>query len=221
MSTKPIFIIVISAIFLQLFGHYFATKLFVYDNFLALWPVLRVGFPALLLLFLAIPFRVLNFKFPVFDRLSFYVVLLSALGLALLAVYLGNFADDYLAYYRKGASIEYLRQSQRFEQFIIFTCSTLIAWEIFHRGFLLGTLKHCLMINMQVNEKSANAIAILFVAVFEALFHIKKPMYESMPLALASLVLSWLTLRTGSLWPALIIHLAIEVIFGYSAFVGW
>ena len=220
-STKPIFILVVSAILLQLFGHYFAGKLLVFDSFLALWPIVRIVLPAFLLLLLAIPLRVLSLSLPRFDRQSFYVVLACTIGLALLAIYLGNFADDYLNYYRKGVPIEYLRQTQRFERFMLFTCSTLIAWEIFHRGFLLGALNYCLQHHMQIHEKSAHVIAMLFIAVFEALFHIKKPMLESMPLVFASMVLTWLTLKTGSLWPALIIHLAIEIIFGYSAYVGW
>ncbi len=217
----PLISIIICALLFQLIGHYFATKFFVYDSFLALWPFLRIVLPVVLLLLVAIPLRVFNMGVPTFDKKSGIVVALSCLGLCFLAIYLGNFADDYLSYYRKGASIELLRKLGRFERFMMFTASTLIAWEIFHRGFLLGSLRYCFTKHLQIQQRSSDIIAMLFVASFEALFHIKKPMHESIPLIFASLILSWLTIRTKSLWPALIIHLAIEVIFGYSAFIGW
>lgn len=217
----PLVSIIICALLFQLFGHYFATKFFVYEKFLALWPFLRIVLPIILLLLLAIPLRVFNISFPVFDKKSGIVVGLSCVGLVFLAIYLGNFADEYLSYYRRGASLELLRKVGRFEKFMMFTASTLIAWEIFHRGFLLGSLRYCFENHLNIHQRSSDIIAMLFVASFEALFHIKKPMHESIPLIFASIVLSWLTIRTKSLWPALIIHLAIEVIFGYSAFVGW
>lgn len=218
---KPLITIIICALLLQLFGHYFATKFFVYEGFQSLWPVLRIVLPIFLLLILAIPLRVFNISLPVFDKQSAIVVGFSCIGLCLLAVYLGNFADDYLSYYRRGASLELLRKLGRFERFMMFTASTLIAWEIFHRGFLLGSLRYCFENHLKIQTRSSDIIAMLFVASFEALFHIKKPMHESIPLIFASIILSWLTIRTKSLWPALIIHFAIEVIFGYSAFIGW
>lgn len=218
---KPLISIIICALLFQLIGHYFARKYFVYDHFQSLWPFLRIVLPVLLLLVLAIPLKVFNVSLPTFDKQSLLVVGFSCVGLVLLAVYLGNFADEYLSYYRRGASMELLRKTHRFERFMMFTASTLIAWEIFHRGFLLGSLRYCFEKHLMINQRSSDIIAMLFVASFEALFHIKKPMYESMPLIFASLILSWLTIKTNSLWPALIIHFSIEVIFGYSAFIGW
>ena len=220
-NPKPLMVIIITALCLQLLGHYFATKLLFYGGFQALWPILRIILPAIILILLAIPLKVIYFKLPRFDKTSLRVVVFACIGLVLLAFYLANYADDYLAYYRRGASIEFLRETQRFQQFMMFTLSTLIAWEIFHRGFLLGAIRYCLTTHLQLHARSADIIAMLFLAVFEVLFHIKKPMYESFPLIFASLALSWLTIRTGSIWPALVIHLMIEVIFGYSAYIGW
>lgn len=220
-NTKPLMIIILCALCLQLLGHYFATTYLVYDGFLALWPLLRIVLPACLLVLLAIPLSVFSYRLPQFDKASLMLVLFSLVALSLLAFYLANFADDYLSYYRRGASLEALIAAQRFERFMVFTVSTVIAWEVFHRGFLLGSLRFWLTEKMAIPARSADMIAMLYLSAFESLFHIKKPMYESIPLVFVSLALSWLTIRTKSLWPALIIHFSIEVIFGYSAYVGW
>ena len=218
---KALFTLILSALLLQLIGHYFAGKYLVIGSFYTLWPILRVVIPIIILMLLAIPLRTLSFQLPRFDKHSLIVIIIAVFGLCFMAFYLANFADTYLSYYRKGATLEYLHLTQRFERFMVFTVSTVIAWEIFHRGFLLGSLRFVLAQKMAIEQRSADVIAMLFLAVFEALFHIKKPMVESIPLMFASLILSWLTIRTGSLWPALIIHFMIEVIFGYSAYIGW
>lgn len=218
---KALFTLILSALLLQLIGHYFASKYLVIGSFYTLWPILRIVIPVAILIILAIPLRTLSFQLPRFDKQSLAVVFVAVLGLLLMTFYLANFADAYLSYYRKGATLEYLQSTQRFERFMVFTVSTVIAWEIFHRGFLLGALRFLLSQKMAVQQKSADIIAMLFLSTFESLFHIKKPMAESIPLIFASLALSWLTIRTGSLWPALIIHFMIEVIFGYSAYIGW
>ena len=56
------------------------------------------------------------------------------------------------------------------------------------------------------------------VCIFEVLFHIKKPIYEAIGMIVASPLLSYLTIKTRSLWPALTFHLLIELMFGFSAF---
>lgn len=218
---KALFTLILSALLLQLIGHYFASKYLVFGSFYTLWPILRVVIPIIILMLLAIPLRTLSFQLPRFDKHSLVVIIVAVFGLCCMAFYLANFADAYLAYYRKGVTLEYFQLTQRFERFMVFTVSTVIAWEIFHRGFLLGGLRFVLVQKMAIEQRSADVIAMLFLSVFEALFHIKKPMVESIPLMFASLILSWLTIRTGSLWPALIIHFMIEVIFGYSAYIGW
>lgn len=220
-SYSPLYIFTVTALLCQLFGHYFATKLLNFDGFLGLWPILRIVVPCFLFVILAIPFSALQLRLPKFDKASLYVCLFAVVCLIGLAIYLGNFAEGYLNYYRRGQTLEQLQAAGRFERFLLFTLSTLIAWEVFHRGFLLGGFNWLLNNKFNVEEKLSQAIAIVFVASFESLFHIKKPMLESMPLVFASLALSWLTFRTRSLWPALIIHLAIEIIFGYSAYVDW
>lgn len=218
---SPLYIFVVTALLCQLFGHYFATKVLVFDGFLGLWPILRIIIPTILFIALAIPLSSLQVRLPKFDKASLYVCVFAVICLIGLAIYLGNFADDYLNYYRRGQTLEQLQAAGRFERFLLFTLSTLIAWEIFHRGFLLGGFNWLLSRRFAVEEKLSQVIAMVFVASFESLFHIKKPMLESIPLVFASLALSWLTFRTKSLWPALMIHLAIEVIFGYSAYIGW
>lgn len=220
-NSKPLFIIIVCALFLQLFGFYFARHYLVFDHFMAMWPLLRVILPVLLLLALKIPLQNMAFRYPRFDKASTIMLAVLLLALGAVVVFFANFADHYLAYYRQGISIDVLRASSRFENFMVFTVSTVIAWEIFHRGFLLGAIRYCLQHNMAISKPAASHIALLFVACFESLFHLSKPIYESMPFIVASISLSWLTLRTRSLWPALLVHFMLEVIFGYSAYVGW
>ena len=220
-NIKPLFIIVVCALLVQIIGHYFARHYWVFNSFMAMWPILRIVLPVCLLLILTIPLAELSFGLPKFDKTSSYVTLALLVCLALLVIFFAYFADDYLAYYRQGMSIEVLRQSDRFERFMVFTVSTVIAWEIFHRGFLLGALRYCFVNHLMVSKVAASIIAMLFIAAFESLFHLTKPIYESLPFVFASLVLTWLTIRTRSLWPALLIHFALEVLFGYSAYVGW
>ncbi len=215
------FILLVTVLLLsQLFGSYFAGQLLRYDSFMGLWVLLRLVLPFALVLVLGIPLSKLYFGMPRFDRQSLWIVSVAAVALVGLFVYLNWFGEAYLAYYRHGQSLAQLQAAGRFQSFMIFTASTLIGWEILHRSFLLGGIQYSLFRFMQVPERSAMFIAIVTVCVFEAMFHIKKPIYESIPMVLASLVLSWLTIRTRSVWPALTIHLAIEVIFGYAAFVG-
>ncbi|MFD2165909.1 type II CAAX prenyl endopeptidase Rce1 family protein [Thalassotalea euphylliae] len=220
-DVKPLIVIVVSALLLQLIGHYFAPKVLRYEGFMGLWPILRIVLPAILLMVLAIPLTHIYLKLPRWDKASALTMLVAGVCLIFLAIFLANYADDYLNHYRKGQSLEQLREAARFERFLIFTSSTLIAWELFHRSFLLGGIRYLLKERYAVPEVLSNWTAMLMVASFEALFHIKKPMYESIPFVFASLALSWLTIRTNSVLPALFIHLAIELIFGYSAYVGW
>jgi len=93
-------------------------------------------------------------------------------------------------------------------------------WEFLHRGVLLGGVLYCLRQYMDTPEKTAIVVAVLVVCIFEVLFHIKKPMYESFPFIPASILLSWLTIRTGSLWPAMLLHFSIELNFAFAAYVG-
>ncbi len=219
-NPRPFFLLVATLLLFQLLGSYFAGQILRFDSFMGLWVLLRLVLPFGLVLLLGIPLSKLYFGKPRFDKQSLWIVSLAGLALAGLFVYLNWFGEDYLAYYRHGQSLEQLQAMGRFQSFMIFTASTLVGWEILHRSFLLGGIQYSLHRFMQVPERSAMFIAIMTVAVFEAMFHIKKPIYESIPMVFASLLLSWLTIKTRSVWPALTIHLGIEVIFGYAAFVG-
>jgi len=54
---------------------------------------------------------------------------------------------------------------------------------------------------------------VLFTLVFEVLHHFAKPPLEALALFAGSPLLSWIALRTGSLWIPLVAHLLIEALF--------
>jgi len=205
----------------QLIGNYYATSFLEYNGFLWLWVILRIIIPCITFISIGIPLKKLYIKTPVFDIKSIKLLLVISFVLILLFIYLNWFSDSYLAYYRNGQTLVYLRVIGRFKRFLFFTLSTTIGWEILHRSFLLGGLQQTLTNNMKVPKQSSTVISIMMVCVFEALFHITKPIYESIPMIVASIALSVLTIRTKSVWPALFVHLAIELIFGHAAYVGF
>ncbi len=219
-SSKPILLLIVTLLCCQLLGNYFAGQFLRFDSFLGLWPILRILIPILIIILIGIPFKVLYLNKPQFCKQS--LIFLTGVSFALVAlfIYLNWFGDGYLSHYRKGRTLEQLQAMGKFQSFMIFTSSTLIAWEFFHRCFLLAGSQYIMTRFMQIPASSATVLAMLFTCIFEAMFHIKKPIYEAIPMVLASLALSWLTIKTRSIWPALLIHLAIEVIFGHAAYVG-
>ncbi len=211
-------ILIISVLFFQILGSYLANHVLDLGKFKTLWVILRIVCPFVIILLLSIPLRHLYFSFPRINRKNSILLLMAAFAVLAIFAYLQLFADDYINYYRKGQSLEALRAQGKFEGFLLFTLSTIIGWEILHRGFLLGGLQYCFSHHLRIQPFVAAAIAILFVCVFEALFHIKKPMIEALGMIVASPVLCLLTIKTNSIWPALILHLAIELAFAISVY---
>jgi len=73
-----------------------------------------------------------------------------------------------------------------------------LALEFFYRGFLLHGTK-----------RRFGAYAILVVAVPYCLIHIGKPLPETLGSIVAGLVLGFMSLKTGSVWPGAILHAAV------------
>ena len=63
------------------------------------------------------------------------------------------------------------------------------------------------------NRSQAGGIALLFVWAFEVLFHFVKPQTEAFGMLVGSPFLSYVTLKTGSIWPAFLLHLGVEAVF--------
>jgi membrane protease YdiL (CAAX protease family) len=74
-----------------------------------------------------------------------------------------------------------------------------VAFEGFYRGALLHGLR------ARLGDSGANAAQ----AMLATLIHVGKPLAETVAAFPASLLFGWLTLRSRSLLPALVLHLAI------------
>ena len=97
--------------------------------------------------------------------------------------------------------------------FSIFTLSTLPAWEILHRSFLLFGLKNILTKDFKLKPEVVLPLVVANVGAFEVLFHFQKPMIEALGMMAASGVLSWIALESASIWVSMGLHLFVEVVF--------
>jgi membrane protease YdiL (CAAX protease family) len=67
--------------------------------------------------------------------------------------------------------------------------------------------------NDYTSKTAAHQTAVVVVWVFEVLFHLIKPKMEAVGMLLGSPFLSYITIKTGSIWPAFLIHLGVEIVF--------
>lgn len=106
--------------------------------------------------------------------------------------------------------------SERISFFAVFTLSTIPGWEFLHRGFFLGAFIVLLKKEVQIPKMVAEKLALLIILSFEVLYHHSKPELEAWGLLLLSPILTWITYQSRSLWPALILHLWVELWFFLS-----
>lgn len=217
-NLAPFCVLIAVLMLLQVIGAYIGKEFLAWERVKGYWILSRLVIPFILILLLAIPLRSLYFSKPVITRDNVKLIYISVFMLLCILIYLQFFAGDYLSHYRRGYSLERLREAEKFLGFLVFTASTLIGWEVLHRGFLLGGGQYCLTEHYKLHPTAAAVIMVVIVCIFEVLFHIKKPIYEALGMLVASPFLSYLTIKTRSLWPALTFHLMIELIFGFSAF---
>jgi hypothetical protein len=201
-------IMVGSALLIQLLGRYHAHD-FTIGHFYYSWVFLRIVIPLILIWMLRIPFNELGLSLPKFDRFLIILVIITLFGL--LGIYLViHFSPQYLGYYAKAFGPF---DGGRFNNFMIFTLSTLTGWEFIHRSFLLMGIIHILGRNDHLGDSITHQTAIGIVWIFEVLFHLIKPKMEAVGLLMGSPFLSYITIKTGSIWPAFLIHLGVEIVF--------
>jgi len=210
---SPFVIIIFTALIVQLIGRYYAPQCLVIGSyFYALWVVLRIAVPLAVLFMLRVPVRALGLGVPRIDRRFRNVILVMAAILiavfAALYFYQGYFSS-YTASFHSG---DYSKLD-RFVNFMIFTSSTLTGWEFLHRAFLLMGLAYVLQKNEKFDERTAMIAALCVVWVFEVVFHFIKPVLEPVGLLVGSPLLSYIALRTRSIWPAFLSHLLVEILF--------
>ncbi len=85
-------------------------------------------------------------------------------------------------------------------RYVITMALLLFAWEFFFRGFLLFALK-----------EKFGAAAIFIQMVPFALMHLGKPEIEVLSTLITGVLFGFICYRSGSFWPAYIIHLALNV----------
>ena len=210
---RPWVILIITALCAQFLGRYFATKYFVIGNyFYSMWVILRIAIPVAVIALLKIPLNDLGLGLPKVDK-TMRTVLIGA-SLLLIAAFAGiYFYQGYYSSYSGSFTSGAGDRAQRFMNFMIFTSSTLTGWEFIHRCFLLMGLSYLFTAREKIDPGTAGAIAVAIVWIFEVVFHFVKPPLEAGGLLIGSPLLSYLALRTGSIWPAFFMHLLVEVLF--------
>jgi hypothetical protein len=207
-STHALPVLIGSALLIQVLGRYHAHA-FSIGHFYYSWILLRIVLPLLLVRALGIPFGALGLGLPAFDRFFKILCILTLFGL--FGVYLViHFSPTYLGHYAKGwGAVE----AHRFGNFMVFTLSTLTGWEFLHRSFLLMGTVYILGRHGGISESTTRQAAVSIVWSFEVLFHLLKPRMEALGMLIGSPFLSYITLKTGSIWPAFLIHLGVEIVF--------
>lgn len=211
-SPHAFFGIVAAALVAQMVGNYHANELMIGHFFHTVWLIARIAFPVAVLLLLRVPLSRIGLGLPRRDRGTRNIALVAVTTLVVVAIGLFTAKSYYHfysgAFYSPGAG-----PWGRFLNFMIFTGSTLTGWEFMHRGVLLMGLSYVLTAREGVNEKTAARIAMAITCVFEVVFHFKKPEMEALGLLIGSPILSWIALRTQSIWLSFGIHLAVEILF--------
>ena len=204
-------VIIFSALFIELIGHYHAKSFIFSKNFYYSWIILRIPLPLLILYLCKIPLKGIGLKWKRPDKkilkLLFFLILL--VSLAFIFIHSFNLYFNYYSSFRGPSS----NKLSRFLNFMIFTLSTLPAWEFFHRGFLLMGLTYLLKDREQISKKTSWIIAISVVWIFEVVFHFIKPETEALGMLIGSPLLSYLALRTKSIWLPFLLHFYVEILF--------
>jgi membrane protease YdiL (CAAX protease family) len=65
----------------------------------------------------------------------------------------------------------------------------------------------------KLEPATAAVMAAAVTWIFEVVFHFIKPPLEPLGLLAGSPLLSYLALRTGSIWPSFVAHLLVEMLF--------
>jgi membrane protease YdiL (CAAX protease family) len=205
-------VIIFTALMIQFIGSYHARAFVVGNYFYALWFLLRIAVPVLVLLILKVPLSQIGLGMPRFDRRTKNLVIFAVA--ILLTAFVGiYFMRGYFDFYSNAFAGEGDGALARFGNFMIFTSSTLVGWEFLHRGFLLMGIRYLLAERDGVRPDTAAMIAIAVVWIFEVVFHFIKPELEALGLLIGSPLLSWLALRLRSIWVSFLIHFLVELLF--------
>ncbi len=210
LPSKNLWIVFYTVLTALIVGYYYNSPTVVH-HFHTLRFAIYIGLPLLSnLFFLKLPLSQLGLGRPSFPKnaqIYFTAILILAPILFVAFPLFEAYPKNYPQY--QDALIPW---SEKAERFLIFTLSTLPAWEFLHRGFLLYGLRSILA-KAKVDETTAVSLTILIVTMSEALYHLVKPDIEAFGMLAFSPVLSWFALRTRSIWVPIALHLYIEFLF--------
>ncbi len=211
--SSPFFIIIFSCLVAQFLNHYYAVQFRIGPHFYYGYLMTCFGIPLIMILLLKIPFSQLGLGLPKIDRKTGRILLILFIALLVLFVSARIFQVFlFHEYTRKFISVD----SEKFSQFInfsFFTLSTLPSWEFLHRAFLLFGLRYALSEHTEIPEDHIQKIAVTIVWIFEVMFHLVKPEYETLGMLVGSPVLSYLAIKTRSVWTAFLLHFYVEMLF--------
>ena len=205
-------VIVFTALMIQLVGSYHAGSFLVANYFYVLWVLLRIAVPLGMLFLLKVPLSQIGLGMPRFDHKTKNAVIFAAA--VLIVSFIGIFfLRGYFNFYSNSFAEGGGGPLARFANFMIFTSSTLTGWEFLHRGFLLMGIRYVLAERDGIRAEFASMTAVAVVWIFEVVFHFIKPELEALGMLIGSPLLSWLALRTRSIWVAFMIHFLVELLF--------
>jgi hypothetical protein len=212
LKISSFYIIIFTALAAQLLGHYHATFLMIGNYFYLSWLLLRIVVPIAVLLLLRVPLSEIGLGPPRMDGTTRKIVLVAAVlvVVAFIGIY---FLKGYFNFYTNAFAEPGGGKTGQFVNFMIFTSSTLTGWEFLHRGFLLMGIVYVLTSRDKLQRETSIMIAVAAVWVFDVMFHFLKPELEALGFLVGSPLLSWLALRTGSIWLPFLFHLLVEVLF--------
>ncbi len=209
---SPFIIIIFSALCIQLTGHYHARKFIVGDHFYASWVILRIIIPFFLIWLLKIPISRIGLGKPSVDKKNVKIIIFLFIMIPVIFVGIYYF-QGYFNTYSGSFSSHGSGKLARFLNFGIFTASTLTGWEFLHRGFLLMGLMYVLTEKEGVHPETAIKMAVAVPWIFEVVFHFIKPELEAVGMLVGSPILSYIAIRTDSIWIPFFIHLFVEMLF--------
>jgi membrane protease YdiL (CAAX protease family) len=134
------------------------------------------------------------------------------LALAILAgVYLGSYSPALFSYYPYSRTLALAWGGGGFAlHALLYTGLYYLPWELLFRGILLYPLVR--LADRPLAEDGLGAVAgiplaiVILQAIISALLHFGHPFSETLIAFPFGLLLGWLALRTGSLWPGLALH---------------
>ncbi len=211
--TSPFFVIVLACLIVQMLNQYHAIFFKAGLHFYYGYVVTCFIIPLIILLIFQIPFSQLGLGLPKFDKKTGKFLLILAIALLVVFLVAQFFQVFFFHEYTNKFTALNSHKLSRFYNFLIFTGSTLPSWEFLHRAFLLFGMIYVLTKQARIPEDLAQKISITIVWIFEVIFHFTKPEYEALAMLVGSPVLSYMAIKTRSIWTAFIMHLYVELLF--------